>query len=102
MHNYFCLILTTTNKKEIAKEIASEVILEKLSNCVQICPVESYYIWQGEIKFDNEFRLTIKARKNNYQLIENLIKKMHNYELPEIIQVEIEGGSKDYLDWLSK
>ena len=30
------------------------------------------------------------------------IQELHSYELPEAIEVSIEGGSADYLRWISE
>ena len=43
----------------------------------------------------------IKSPKHNYEKVEKLIKKLHNYELPEIISIKIESGSKKYLNWIA-
>ena len=30
------------------------------------------------------------------------VKELHSYEVPEIIALDIAGGSKDYLNWIEK
>ena len=44
--------------------------------------------------------ILIKSKKSSYKKIEVLIKKLHNYELPEIISININQGDKDYLEWV--
>ena len=58
------------------------------------------YQWQGEIETAQEHLLLIKSPKVCYAKIEAAIKALHPYELPEIIAVEIESGSADYLKWI--
>lgn len=97
----FLMVITTTDNREKAKEIASALLRERLAACVQIINgVESMYIWQGKVESQEEFLLFVKTRVVLYERVENLIKALHNYELPEIIAVPVNKGSKEYLDWL--
>lgn len=43
----------------------------------------------------------IKTRSDLFKAVGVLIKKIHPYELPEIIATQITTGSNEYLDWLS-
>ena len=42
----------------------------------------------------------IKAASKNYKLIEESIKLNHNYQLPQIIKLDITGGLVKYTDWI--
>ena len=44
--------------------------------------------------------LIIKSNKELCKRIEENIKKLHNYVLPEIISINIENGFKAYLKWI--
>jgi len=33
--------------------------------------------------------------------VSNVVKELHSYEVPEIIALRIEGGSRDYLKWIT-
>ncbi|MBS83388.1 MAG: cytochrome C biogenesis protein CcdA [Gammaproteobacteria bacterium] len=99
--NKFILTLTATDKKSISEKIAKTLITKKISSCVSIhSPMTSYYFWKNKIKKQKEWMISIKSKENNYKKIERLIKKLHNYELPEIISIKIDGGSKEYLRWI--
>ncbi|MBH44610.1 MAG: cytochrome C biogenesis protein CcdA [Gammaproteobacteria bacterium] len=100
--NKFILTLTTTDKKSISEKIAKELIASKIAACVSIhSPTTTYYFWGGKIRKDKEWMIMIKSPKHNYEKVEKLIKKLHNYELPEIISIKIESGSKKYLNWIA-
>jgi periplasmic divalent cation tolerance protein len=43
----------------------------------------------------------IKTNKNQYIEIEKIILKMHPYELPEIITLNVSGGLPAYLQWVN-
>jgi len=96
----YAVIISTTDSKSVALEISSSILKSGLSPCVQIDVVDSYFKWEGEIKSAKEYRLMVKAKKSNYQAIEQLILQAHNYELPEVLQLDITGGSDRYLKWI--
>jgi len=94
-------VFTTAGEKDDAEKIARELISKKLAGCVQIVgPVISTYRWQGKIEKTEEWLCFIKTRQDLYGELEKTIKKIHPYDVPEIITVPISGGSKGYLKWL--
>ena len=98
----FLLILTTCPGSISAKNIAQELVSEKLAACVNVVPgVNSFFSWVGKVDTANEHMLVIKTTKKSYSALEKRIKKLHPYELPEIIAVPIHTGLTGYLDWIS-
>ena len=95
-------VITTTDKRQIADAIAGSLVRKGLAACVQTWPITSTFKWKGKVQSGKEWILLIKARAADYKKIENEIRRMHNYELPEIISVPILTGSKDYLAWISE
>ena len=94
-------VITSTQHKEDAGKIAAELIRMKLAACTQILgPVNSSYWWNGNVETANEWLCIIKSKKSLYSKIEAVIKKMHPYQIPEILALPVVGGSKDYLKWL--
>jgi periplasmic divalent cation tolerance protein len=65
-------------------------------------PINSVYVWKGEVRDENEAALFIKCRREDYEEIEREILRNHSYELPEIALLPIEGGLPGYLDWLEE
>ncbi len=94
-------VITTTNNEEVAKKIAQVLLEKKLAGCVQIIgPINSLYWWKDKIEEDKEFLIFIKSSKSLCKEIENEIKGVHNYEVPEILCFPILDGNPDYLTWL--
>jgi len=94
-------VVTTTGKREDAEKIAMTLVERKLAACVQIAgPITSTYRWKGNIEKAEEWQCAIKTRDDLYKKIEQVIKSMHPYEVPEIIVIPIIEGSGEYLDWL--
>jgi periplasmic divalent cation tolerance protein len=94
--------MCTVGNEENAGLIAGALVEEKLAACVNVVPkVRSVYSWKGEIVEDSELLLIIKTRSELYEKVEERIKELHNYEVPEIIAFDIAKGSKEYLDWIA-
>ncbi len=95
------LILCTCPDQKTADTIARRLVTDKLAACVNILPgLTSIYEWQGEIETAQENLLLIKSHRYRFVEIESAIKQTHPYQLPEIIAVDIERGSSDYLKWI--
>ncbi|HVN64809.1 MAG TPA: divalent-cation tolerance protein CutA [Candidatus Binataceae bacterium] len=94
-------ILTTVGRQRQAASIARTLVDEQMAACVNIVgPVRSVYRWQGAVHDDREFLLVIKTRADRYPVVERRIREIHPYELPELIAIGVNRGSKPYLDWL--
>ena len=94
------LIITTTDDKNIAKAISSKIIESNLSPCIQLTEnINSIYKWKNKISSTNEFRIEIKSIHSFCNKITNIIKDLHNYEVPEIITTDFDIHSKKYKSW---
>ena len=99
----FIQITTTIDTEELAMQIAEKLVEKKIAACVQVSgPITSIYEWKGKIENAKEWYCVIKTRKNLYQKVEEAIKAIHPYEVPEIIALPILEGNKDYLDWITQ
>lgn len=97
------LLLCTCPDQKSAEDIAGHLINLNLAACVNvIAGVTSIYKWQGQLEKSQEHLLLIKSHHDQYSAIENKIKLLHPYELPEIIAVPIERGLPEYLQWINQ
>ena len=95
------IIYTSIDSKKNAKTLAEIIINNHLAACVNIIPIEeSIYYWEGKLESESEFQLMIKTDVKYKSSIEELIKINHPYELPEVIVIHIDDGSKEYLNWI--
>lgn len=94
------VVITTCSDRDSAKSLAAKMIKAKLAACVQLDEIESFYEWQGEVENGSEVRLMIKTQAFLYAELEVFIKEHHSYEVPEIIALPIQAGSKEYLSWI--
>ena len=103
MMSEFLQIMTTTDTKELAKQIAETLVEKKIAACVQVSgPIISTYEWKGKIENEEEWYCVIKTRKSLYKEVEEGIKALHSYDVPEIIALPIVEGNQAYLDWIDE
>jgi periplasmic divalent cation tolerance protein len=101
LEKQYCIILTTTDKKEMAYKIAHKLLEMNLAACVQFDKITSFFKWEGKTSEVKEIRLIIKAKSDNYKNIEKVISSIHNYKIPQIVKLNISEGLPAYLDWLN-
>jgi periplasmic divalent cation tolerance protein len=96
------LMLTTASSSEEANAIASELVSRRLAACVNILgPISSVYHWQGEVEHSEEFLLLIKSTEAQSLPIQELIRELHSYQVPELLSFTVEAGLESYLDWIA-
>ena len=94
------IIITTTDSKKTANDIAEYLVKDNLSPCVQIVPnIQSVYKWKGELDKSGEIMLLIKTISENVQDCKELILKYHNYDVPEIVLTDGDILNDAYRDW---
>jgi periplasmic divalent cation tolerance protein len=96
------VIYSTISKIQDARRIAKILVEEQLVACVNIIPkIESVYKWKDKIENDEEVVIIAKTVDANVKKTIQRIKRLHSYELPDIIVLPIIGGLKDYLDYIA-
>jgi periplasmic divalent cation tolerance protein len=97
------LVLTTCGSLEEARSIAQALVERQLAACVNIAPqIESVYRWQGKVETATEWLLVIKTTAEAFGTLREALLELHSYELPECIEIPIEGGSAAYLEWIGE
>jgi periplasmic divalent cation tolerance protein len=97
----FIQISTAVNSKESANKIARKLLGERVAACVQVLgPIQSHYWWRGRIELAKEWICFIKSRASDYPRIEASIRKVHPYDVPEILALPVLLGNTDYLRWI--
>ncbi len=103
MKSACCVVYCACPNVESARTIAQTLVEEGLAACVnRIDGVKSTYFWAGSLQEDTETLLIIKTVSASLAEIQARIDALHPHELPEVIAVPINGGSTDYLNWLSE
>jgi periplasmic divalent cation tolerance protein len=99
--NRFRVVLCTTAPGK-ADRIARALVEERLAACVNITPVRSCYLWEGELNLEGEELLIIKTEQRMVEKAMSRIIELHSYKVPEIIVLPIVEGHQAYLDWIAQ
>src|ERR1700722_11865413 len=97
------VVLVTCGSLAEGKRIGRALVEGRLAACVSMpqSPVESIYRWKGKVDTAKEFLLIVKTVRSRFKAVEEAVKRLHSYDVPEIIALPIEKGSREYLAWLS-
>ena len=98
------VVVTTCGSAREARRIARTLVERRLAACVNVheFPVRSVYRWKGRVESAQECVLLIKTSRKRFVAVEKTIKRLHSYEVPEIIALPIVVGSRDYLSWIAE
>ena len=95
------LILVTVGSEEQASAIGRTLVDEGLAACINVIgPIQSIYRWQSAVQEEREYLLLIKARELDFTVIERRVRELHTYELPEVMGLRFDRGSRPYLEWM--
>ena len=101
MKKIIFVYITTKNKTE-AKKIAKVLLKERLCACINIFDkMSSMYWWKGKLEEANETVLIAKTTKNKFSKLSTRVKQLHSYDCPCILQLDVTGGDKEYINWLT-
>ena len=98
----FVIVSTTVDSETRAKELATRLVEQRLAACVHLIPIHSTYRWKGKIESAAEYLLNAKTRTAIVKEVMDFIRKVHTYEVPEIIVTPITTGYQEYLSWVKK
>lgn len=61
----------------------------------------SRYWWQGKVEIAEEWWCVIKTTRDKYDRVEETIRRLHPYDVPDILATPVESGNPDYLKWVT-
>ena len=94
-------ITTTAGSREVLEKIGRHLLAERLVACIQVVgPIKSLYWWRANIEEADEWLGIMKSRKSLYARVEEAIRSLHPYEVPEIVAVELTGVFPAYDKWV--
>jgi periplasmic divalent cation tolerance protein len=95
------LVLTNCPDEQAADRIALALVEQRLAACVnRLAPVQSVYRWRGNVERATEVPLLVKTTRERYGDVEQAIRHLHPYDVPEIIALPITAGYAAYLRWI--
>jgi periplasmic divalent cation tolerance protein len=97
------LVITNLPDRASAERVAHALIENRAAACINIlAECTSVYRWQGKVENEIEVPLLIKTTHYAYPRLEQHIRALHPYELPEIIAVPVSAGLSAYLQWIDQ
>ncbi|RLI92462.1 MAG: divalent-cation tolerance protein CutA [Candidatus Altiarchaeales archaeon] len=93
------LIYITCREKSEARRISEHLLKKRLIACANIFPIESMYWWKDKINEEREFVVIAKTLEEKFDEIRGEIKKVHSYEVPCILKIEVEAD-EGFLEWV--
>jgi len=97
------VVLVTAPSMDAGRSIAQTVLEEHLAACVSLqSEVESHYWWEGKLESARETMLVIKTSQDQYPALEERIRCLHEYSVPEILALPVTAGNPAYLAWVAQ
>ena len=97
------IVFVTCESTEQAERIAQALVKDKLAACVNVVPgVKSCYVWEGKLTWSNEVLLLVKTTRGRFDQLQDRVKAMHSYSVPEIVGVTIEDAFDKYIEWIDR
>ena len=98
----YLAVVTTLPTRTAAQDLARALVTQRLAACAQISEIESFYVWDGALQQEPEWRLLLKTRAALYERVEAAIRAAHPYALPAIHALALQPISQDYARWLDE
>ena len=95
------IVITTVPDENLAVKISESLLQQRLAACVHALPIGwSRYRWQGRVEVTAEITLLIKSTNRCYPELEAEIRRLHPFEVPEIVALPVDIGLPAYLNWI--
>ncbi len=99
--NEVLLVMTNLPDRDVAERIAASLVTEGVAACVNVlADCTSVYHWEGKLNRTTEVPLLIKTTKAAYPRLQDALRKLHPYEIPELIALPVSAGLPEYLNWV--
>lgn len=97
------VVVCTFPDVETARRIARQLVEERLVACGNLLPgTESIYRWKGAVETASETVVLFKTTQPVYPALQERLKALHPYEVPEIVALPIVAGLPEYLGWVAE
>lgn len=93
---------TTAADRKGAEELARSVVDHRLAACAQVSgPITSFFRWEDAVQAEEEWIVVMKTAADRLDALTAHLNEVHPYDVPEIVAVPVQGGSADYLEWVT-
>jgi periplasmic divalent cation tolerance protein len=103
VNEHFVIAISTFPDVETARKISRQLVESALVACVNIIPAaESIYYWKENAETSAESIAIFKLTAACYSEFESRLRALHPYDVPEVVRLNIGGGSAEYLRWIGE
>lgn len=95
------IFLTCASQKE-AQKIGRALLERKLVACTKMLPVSSSFWWKGKREQAREVLVIFETLEKHWTEIEEVVRKLHSYELPVMFALPVKKTTNDVLEWLDE
>lgn len=96
------LVYTTLETPGDAQQLGRALVGAGLAACVNIFPaMTAIYEWEGALDEAQESAMLIKSRKGVQERLLAEAKRLHPYEKPALIVLQIAGGDAEFFNWIA-
>ncbi|MCE5393857.1 MAG: divalent-cation tolerance protein CutA [Acidithiobacillus sp.] len=97
------LVMCAWPEQELNERIVRQILSEGLAACVQILPaMRSFFPWEGRMESASEHLMLCKTLASRYTSLEQRLRDLHPYEVPEILAVPVRYVHEAYGLWLAQ
>lgn len=98
-----CLVYVTAADAEEAQDIGRAMVEARLAACANVLDgMVPIFRWEGEIDEGSESVVILKTTAERVEALIAAVEAMHSYECPCAVVLPIVGGSRAFLDWISR
>lgn len=96
----YSLLHLTCSDLEEANKISQVLLKKKLVACVKKTPVNTSFLWENEIKHDQEVLMVMEAKETDLDEIEKVVAENHSYDTFVLLATPITHVSEKASRWL--
>ncbi|WP_022727441.1 divalent-cation tolerance protein CutA [Fodinicurvata sediminis] len=95
------LLYITFSDEAAARALGRKLVEARLAACANIfASMIPIFRWEDQIQEDSESVMIAKTRKELVEEATDFIKRNHDYDCPCVVALPLEGGNKDFLEWI--
>ena len=95
------VVFITGPDRETVSQLACSLVNERLAACANLLDgVTSVFRWKGAVHEESEVLAILKTTADRLPELDDRVRELHPYEVPEVIALPLTFGSAPYLAWV--
>ncbi len=97
------LVYVPVPTKEFGENLIHLLLAKRMIACANLLsPHTAYYMWDQELKKEEEFLVLLKTTKKHLKSIEEEILKIHPYDCPCILSIKVKKSNVVFRNWVNQ